>query len=240
MDCLFLHDEIDICADSFEQALKKSGASYLRLTYSELAAQSLPTPKLNVNKSTSLLARFPQGLLTNRNNEMLLSMVLSKYNFSFVLDEQIYLNSFHQFEDKLYHSHLYERLNIPYAKVLDRKLLRNSDFPIIVKRRHSSLGKGNKVVKSNKDLQKLKKDEALDHHVFQKFHKLVGDYRVLLLGDELLGVVSRKIIRHKDGRVGVRVGKAVDLPKNVIDWCRRIKTEVPGARQHSRNTPVTS
>ena len=131
MDCLFLHSEVDICADRFEQALKKSEASYLRLTYSELAAQSLPLPKLGIDDSTSLLARFPYGLLTDRNNEMLLSMVLSTHNFSFVLDEQIYKRSLHQFEDKLYHSFLYERFNIPYAQVLDRKKLNKNDFPIL-------------------------------------------------------------------------------------------------------------
>jgi len=228
MDCLFLHDKSDICSDRFEEALKQSGASYARMTYSELASQSLPIPKLEVDSSTRLFARFPNGSLTDRNNDMLLSMVIKMYDFSYVFDEKIYQESSQKYEDKLYHSYLYEKLDIPYAQVLNRNQLKSNDFPLIVKRRQSCLGKGNVLLKSEKELETLIKKKDLSHFVFQKFYELAGDYRVILLGDDLIGVVSRKVIKYDDGHVGVKVGKAVDLPKNVIDWCRQIKLAVGG------------
>lgn len=89
-------------------------------------------------------------------------------------------------------------------------------FPIIMKSVLGTRGQDNFLVKSHRELQDLVRKAGDTAYVMQSFIRNDGDYRVLVMGDDVVAVIERK------ARTGVHLnntsqgGSAVWLPTNAL------------------------
>lgn len=219
----------DISASSLEKKSKLRGYDVEVLYYNELIKHATPIPKLNLNPDgyNYLIPRYPY-FANNVNSSFvsLLKVILENYNFSGILDEEIMRNSnFLEYDDKLYQSSIFSKLKLPYPSLYSVNTLNDEHFPIIAKKRFASRGKGNFILKNSLELEVFIQNNVVYEYIFCKFLDVIEDYRVVILKNSLVGVMSRSI-RHKGNRVLVKSDKLVDLPGHVINECIKLTTEI--------------
>lgn len=84
-------------------------------------------------------------------------------------------------------------------------------YPVVVKRRIASGGRGTFLVRSADELQARLRSETVEACILQEYAELDADYRLLILGSRVLATVSRRIRVHEEPD-GVRLAVKVDSP----------------------------
>ncbi len=99
-------------------------------------------------------------------------------------------------------------------------------FPSIMKATNGSHGNDNYVVHSHEEVQAISHDNPTKRFVLQRFVPNKGDYRVLIVGDEVL-VIGRSAMEGSHLNNTSQGGEAVliaveELPKDAIEQSKRI------------------
>ena len=127
----------------------------------------------------------------------------------------------------------FHTLTIPVARTLyvNSAVVDNEDrldwsFPCIMKATHGSHGNDNYVVGSMDDVRTHLDAQPEKRFVLQRFVQNNGDYRILVVGDEVI-LVGRSAVGDSHLNNTSQGGEAVlidvaDLPKRVIDDAKRI------------------
>jgi len=149
---------------------------------------------------------------------------------------------------------LYERMKSPPTPSLNKEG-KDFDFPVIIK--GSGGDRGTRVFKADNlaDLEKLVRDlrksetEAGKRYMLQEYIPNDGDYRVLVLGKKVLGVMKRSSQSKAEFKNNYSAGGKVEvasLPQNILDLAVRA-AEVCGLavagvdvafRDNDKNKPV--
>jgi hypothetical protein len=201
----------DSSAKRLSEAAVALGHEVIREDYRELVYGRWG--RMAGNMGGVLLARQPY--VANNPLEQyvwVLQALLAGEEFDFVLDAKLYEANFLVYEDKGYQSRVIGKLKLKRASVIPFDGLVKTRLPVIVKRRISSRGKGNFLLKGEGAVKQfLARD---DRYLFlaQEYLPLKKDLRVLVLGDRVLGVMERQVTIKKRGRVTVRGTRAATVP----------------------------
>lgn len=151
-----------------------------------------------------------------------------------ILDEKA-MKTYSSYEDKLFQHLFFEKIvNIPkfgYFHNYDEKKLKSLKYPLIVKRRIASRGRGTFVVKTYKELKQLFKDREINNFIIQEFKKIKRDLRVLVVNNKVLGCVERRV-RTKDNKgftgIGVKVVGKVKTPAYIEKMAKVVAKKIGG------------
>lgn len=217
---IILATETDMSAKLIKEAAEKVADTDFYY-YQELAAQALPVIKLKRHTPDSILiARQPYTAnQVEQNYVPYLAALLDTYSFKKVFDGNLYKKSFVEYEDKYYHSHLFQKLDMPYADMQDVSQPESINFPIIAKKRLSSRAESNFILRSKDELQRFIFANDATQFMFQTFHDLAADYRVLILNHQLVGIAKRQVVIKYGYKATVKVDSAGTVPQEIIDQC---------------------
>jgi len=127
----------------------------------------------------------------------------------------------------------FHQINVPVARtllitsaVLNNESQLNWDFPCIMKAVHGSHGNDNYVVHSMDEVRLFLKKTPNTRFVLQRFVPNDGDYRILIVGEEIL-IVGRSAVNGSHLNNTSQGGEATmintdQIPQKVIDDSRRI------------------
>ena len=109
-----------------------------------------------------------------------------------LLDSKVY-NKYPEYEDKLFQHKLFKPIKMPkYSYYNKENYVKISKFPVIVKKRISSRGKGVFVIRSKEEINKFLKTHPVEDYIFEEYIEPVKDIRVLIIGNKVIGAVNRK------------------------------------------------
>jgi len=218
----------DISAPRIEKEAKKSGFKTYFLDYSELFQESLPQVALPCSGSdTILLARYPYTANNIQQNYVsLLNHIIRKFEFRKVFDSKLYQKSFIEYEDKYQQCLVFEELQLKYAKMFSPKNKKGTNFPIIAKKRVSSRSKSNFIIDNHEKLKKFTSSYDTSQYIFQKFHPLINDYRVLILNGKCIGTVKRRVNIDQNKKISIKVDSLANLPNKIINDCIRVTSHI--------------
>lgn len=160
-----------------------------------------------VNKDDKVILRDPYN--TGEDFSPIFRKLLKKYSYQLVLDKECY-QAYLNYEDKLFQAEIFKQINVPYPKTWkgeDYEQIKK--FPVIVKKRIGSRGRGVKVCNTKEELLCLFQIRDPRIHLIQEFLPIERELRILVLKDKILGAASKNIFRKEEGNIGVTVDKAV-------------------------------
>jgi len=197
--------------------------------------------KLRIHEIDNFAAGYDFCILrdpynTGRDFSVYLRHIMSLFKPSIVLDYGTYAE--HPFyEDKLYQHMLFSRhirmpklyhYNIP-------EMVNIRDFPVVVKRRISSRGKGVYVIQSTDELKRFVLEHEIHEFIFTDYIEIKADIRVFVLGGKVIcSVERRRRFKNRDGYrgVGVKVTHAYNIPSRIrldaLKAAELIKTDFCG------------
>ena len=127
----------------------------------------------------------------------------------------------------------FQKLDIPVARTLyvNKALMNHQDklgweFPSVMKATHGSHGDDNYIVHSMDDVRRYQQEQPEKQFVLQRFVPNNGDYRILVIGDEVL-VIGRTAVGDSHLNNTSKGGEAVlvdinEIPEKVISDARKI------------------
>lgn len=209
----------DVSGKQFTVAAERLGVSHKSLSYSELS-HLVALDLLEVDTTASLLARLPFYV-----NDMqriyagVLQTLLLQESFERVFDGKLWQQDYLALTDKLMKVSVLKSLDLPVPLMIDPTQPR---FPLIAKKRMGSRAAGNYLIENRKNWIEFSESMVQSDFIFQVFHPLKGDYRVLVLGEDVLGVVERSVSFKEDGRVCVEVDTETSLPNELLEASVRV------------------
>lgn len=180
---------------------------------------------LSINRDDKIILRDPYN--TKSDYSFFTKKILKKYYKNISLDKECY-SRFPFYEDKLFQTDLFIKLGITTPETfLGKNINRLLKFPVIVKPRIGSRGRGIRIFNELKETESFFAEKDLLDYIVQKYHKAKKEYRILLLRHKILGVVDKHIHLKNEGKVGVRTNKVVnDLPMKIKQDAIRITEEL--------------
>lgn len=170
-----------------------------------------------------LLLRDPRFEDTSHNLEIF-DWIINHMSQKVLLDVMCIKENPH-FEDKKWQARALSSLKIPIPETVFHIMdIGRLTYPIIAKRRYSSRGTGNYVVSHPGKLFDVPGINNQDF-IFQKFISFDSDYRVQILGEEIIWIARRVLQLHEYGRTGVTVVQKVniqDLQSDIKEACLKI------------------
>ena len=97
-------------------------------------------------------------------------------------------------------------------------------FPVVLKRRIASGGRGTFLVRTPDELSARLEVEEAEECILQEYAELDADYRILILGSRVIATVSRRIRVHEEAegaRLAVKVDAPAILAPEVVEYARR-------------------
>ena len=214
--------ETDPSGFRFSQASHQKGIDYTSVLYKDwnqqLAAQ--------IKSYTCLLARRPHDTNDIANNYFgLFRKILHTHRFKRIFDGAFYATDVLGYEDKIGKQWVMERLNLPVAQIIDT---RNNDFtfPIIIKKRFAGRSKANYLITNKREWEQFQASFPIHQYMSQRYYPLKGDYRILVLGQQILGILSRTVTIGNEGRISVMGSGVGSLPKEVTDMAIKLQQEL--------------
>jgi len=176
---------------------------------------------LSIYQSDKIILRDPYN--TNYDYSFFTKKILEKYYKNMLLDRERY-SGFPLCEDKLFQADLFMELGITTPETfLGRNINRLLKFPVIVKPRIGSRGRGIRIYYKPKEMETFFAEKDPLGYIVQKYHKAKSEYRILILGHKVLGVVDKHIYLKEKGKIGVRVKGAVEnIPGKIQQDCIKI------------------
>jgi hypothetical protein len=219
--------QTDMSAKRIHAEAAKIGSSDFYY-YEDLQLNSLPRPSLMRHTPDSILiARQPYTANRIEQNYVpVLNSIIENYQFKKIFDEKLYKTTFVAYEDKLYHSMVFEELHCPFYKHIDAQEPGKIVFPIIAKKRLSSRAESNFILRDLEQFNRFTYSNDCSQFVFQVFEDLVADFRVLILNGQLLGTVRRNIKIKYGYRATVEVAGAAEVPQKISDKCIEVTNKL--------------
>ena len=127
-------------------------------------------------------------------------------------------------EDKLFQYRALEG-HVPLLTTWPATRSYTGPFPVVLKRRIASGGRGTFLVRSPDELSARLQVEAAEECIFQEYAELDADYRILILGSRVIATVSRQIRVHEEAqgaRLAVKVDAPVTLAPAIVEDARSV------------------
>jgi hypothetical protein len=209
----------DKSADLLATAGRRKGLRVAELSYESVSEE--PTlPDWDSPRVRAILRDpYRKGARFQRTQRRLLDALSPDQ----VLDARTFLE-YPNHEDKLSQYRMLEG-HVPMLTTWPATRSYTGPFPVVLKRRIASGGRGTFLVRTPDELSARLQVEAAEKCILQEYAELDADYRILILGSRVIATVSRQIRVHEEAdgaRIGVKVGAPVTLAPAVLDHARRV------------------
>ena len=214
------------------QAARERDLDVTQLYYEDMDPEDMKPEKFSGYEYCIL--RDPYN--TGQDLSNTLRAILPFFRKEQVLDYDIVRN-YTDFEDKLsQHNLLRDTVKMPgFRHYANPGGVQIEAFPVVVKKRISSRGKGIFVVRSREELDRFLKERDINDYIFEEHLDTEKDIRILLIGKDIIGAVERGV-RTKDNHgydgIGVRVRGEYSVPSELqnkaIEVSRRIGSDFCG------------
>lgn len=127
-------------------------------------------------------------------------------------------------EDKLFQYRVLEG-HVPLLTTWPATRSYAGPFPVVLKRRIASGGRGTFLARTPDELSARLQVEAAEECILQEYAELDADYRILILGSRVIATVSREIRVHEEAegaRLAVKVNAPATLAPAVVEDARRV------------------
>ena len=170
---------------------------------------------VSVNKKDKIVLRDPYQ---DGNYSLALGKILKRFYKQILLDKEC-LRKHPRYEDKLFQARFFQKNNLYIPETyFGTEVRKISKFPVVAKKRISSRGKDNSLLRNSQELNAFYKRHNARNYIAQTYKKATGDYRILILKGKILGIVSRQVKLRRDKSIKVKVTQAfVKLPKKVTN-----------------------
>lgn len=186
---------------------------------------------LFIRQNDKIVLRDPYNFTDNYS--FLAQKILKRYYKNVALDKKCY-SKFPSYEDKLFQAGLFTKLGITTPDTfLGKNASSFRKFPVIVKPRIGSRGRGILIFNEPKEMEAFfAKNDPLNY-IVQKYHKAKSEYRILILRHKVLGVVDKHIYLKGERRIGVRIKGVVDdfpgkIKEDSIKITKRLRADFVG------------
>jgi hypothetical protein len=219
LDILITCMSSDLSAFRFGQ---EAGLRYLRFAqthYHELGPNLAGLPR-GIDAHTRWLPRRPMATNDITDNHFgVFARLTSSQSWGRVLDQGLYAQELMSLDDKIGKRWVIEQAGLRVAKLVDPKAY-SWRYPVIARKRYAGRSKANYLLSSQSDWQEFQHQHNQADFCFERFYELVGDYRVLLIGNKVLGVLRREVhIKAQDKRIVVKGVGSTQLPQRVLAQC---------------------
>ncbi|MCK4714987.1 MAG: ATP-grasp domain-containing protein [Candidatus Aenigmarchaeota archaeon] len=150
---------------------------------------------------------------------LVLEKILSFLPEDRILDCSI-IRDYMTFEDKLSQHRIFSDIaRMPKFRHFSTPgEVRVDAFPVILKKRISSRGRGIYIIKTQEELERFLSEHDIDDFLIEDIIDIDKDIRVLMIGREVAGAVYRRV-RTKDNHgyegIGVKVMGGFDVPEDI-------------------------
>jgi len=139
------------------------------------------------------------------------------------------LNQFSpDYEDKYFQNQVFEKIDVSTPKTIIENVdlaKKEIGFPMVIKKRLSSRSKGNFLIENESQLVRRLDGLDLSQYIFQEYTKAEQDLRVLFLGNEILGCVSRHMHIREENRLAVKgMDKVEGVDERIVKDAQKIRT----------------
>lgn len=200
-----------------EEAIKQSVDCfiyfYADLSFKKNVLFSKDKKIILIEKKDKIILRDPYQ---KGNFSLLLRKFLKKFKENVLLDKKC-LIAYPSYEDKLFQAKFFKKDGVCFPKTCyGKQISKISNFPVVVKKRISSRGKGIFLLMEDKDLDSFLELSNPKNYIAQDYMKAERDYRIVILKGKVLGIVSREVKFKKDKSIKVKVQKGLNkLPGQV-------------------------
>jgi len=189
---------------------------------------------IKIFKNDRLILRSPyHPYISSLDYRFYAKKLLESYPDNILLDKDCYLK-FPNYYDKLFQVNFFIKNKVCCPKTIHASKTRMIEkFPVIVKRRVSSRGKGNYVINSQKELNNFFQKRNPSDYLIQEYIDLKTDLRILILKNNILGAVERKIIHKSNNQIGVIADKkytrlSTKVKKDALKIAKKLKADFVG------------
>ncbi len=230
MKLVLFTTKVDKGEPAIEKEAEKMSLLYQVYFYEELVYKNgeILNSNLNplsINRDDKIILRDPYN--TKSGYSLFTKKILKKYYENILLDRECY-SKFPFYEDKLFQADFFIKLGITAPETfLGKNINKALKFPVIVKPRIGSRGRGIRIFNKPKEMESFFAEKDPLNYIVQRYHKAKNEYRILLLKHKILGIVDKHIYLKNKGKVGVKINKAVnDLPKRIKQDAIKITKEL--------------
>lgn len=160
-----------------------------------------------------ILLRDPYN--TGKDFSSQLQEILNNW-YEFVLIDRECYKEFPEYEDKLFQAKFINKVGLDSPETLEgSKYLEAGEFPVIVKKRIGSRGRGIKIVENKDELGRFFEEKPPKRYIIQRYYPAQEEYRIIVLKNNVLGAVSKRINLKDSGKIGVKIDNQVEIPSSV-------------------------
>lgn len=219
MSLILFTTRADRALKRFIKAAQEESVPFRYLLYRNLKVKNqdiinLESSVITIKPKDKIILRDPYN--TEEDFSQMLKIILKKHPDNILLDRKCY-TQFPNYEDKLFQTKFFRKIRISFPQTwTGTEWQQISDFPIIVKRRIGSRGRGIRIIGSKSKLKKFFASHNPQDYIIQKYTRAINEFRMIVLKEKILGIVDKKIHLKKHGKIGVTTNKQIDhLPESV-------------------------
>lgn len=204
------------------EAAKKKGIQSHYYYYESLLFSQEKIKNLPITDETVVFCALPftANNLT-QSFQPIVRMIQDQFPNARFFNRVILKKNFLEFEDKLFQSYFFEKHGFPTTPLIDPSE-EHVDFPLIARKRISSRSKNNFILENREVNDIFLSEHNVTEYVFQKFTPLQADFRVYVLGKEIIGVVKREVQIVHNNKVSVKVAEEGNISEEIAEECIRL------------------
>ncbi len=209
-----------------QEAAREGGIDATTLYYEDIDPGSLTSEDFSCFGSAILRDPFNTGVSYLGTLERMLSFLPQEA----VLDYGI-MKDYLRYEDKLSQHMIFRDIaSMPgFRHFSSPEEARVDSFPVILKKRISSRGKGIYIIRSREELSRFMGEHDIDGFLVEDFMDVEKDVRILVIGHSVAGAVQRKV-RVKDNKgyrgIGVKVTGGFEVPEGMRTRAEEISEKI--------------
>lgn len=191
MKLLIITTERDLAYNRIEEEAKKKGIEVSKVLYKNIKPSDLQG---NFDFCIERYAHWPK-----EKSLPYLQRLLEIFGNNSMLDYQMYEKHPYLYDDKLLQHEF-------FGDIMPKILKEVETYPVIIKKKTSSRCKDVFLLNSKDEVEKFLKDKNENDYFFEEYIEAKKDIRVIVLGNEVVGCVERRIkIKDKKGYKGIGV-----------------------------------
>jgi hypothetical protein len=228
LDLLITSMRSDLSVFRFGQEALERSVSFSQLFYDELRPSLSGLPE-GLGTKTCLLPRRPMATNDITDNHFgIFGPLKSHAPWKRILDQKLYAQELLSLDDKIGKRWMLAQAGLRVAELVDPKA-HSWRQPVIARKRYAGRSKANYLLASATDWRQFQSQQVVAEFCFERFYTLRGDYRVLLVGNKVLGVLERAVeIKPQDKRIVVKGVGSTQLPAPLLKQCVHL-SQVLGA-----------
>ncbi len=219
LDILITCMNTDLSGFRFGQEALRRSLRFAQVHYHDFGPDLAGLPG-SVSADTRWLPRRPMATNNITDNHFgVFAQLKAEQSWYRVLDQRLYAQELMSLDDKIGKRWYMQEAGLRVAELVD-PTAHAWRHPVIARKRYAGRSKANYLLASLADWNHFQSKHVAADFCFERFYALRGDFRVLLVGDRVLGVLERAVeIKPEDKRIVVKGVGSTQLPSRILAQC---------------------